>query len=191
MIQEVIIATHNPHKVEEMRQLLACTGWTLHGANNLESPIEDGGTFEANALIKARAAAAATGKWALADDSGLCVDALNGLPGVGTAYYGGWPKLLENMKNKPREGRFICVLALVGPHDETYIFSGTCEGAIAYKGCGEGTFGYDPVFIPKGETRTFAEMRADEKHAFSHRGAAVHALLTWWAHLCKESPSNP
>ncbi|RYG61823.1 MAG: RdgB/HAM1 family non-canonical purine NTP pyrophosphatase [Alphaproteobacteria bacterium] len=181
----VVLATHNQGKIAELRGVLGPLGWDICSTAefDLKEPVEDGETFEANALIKAQAAADATGLWSLADDSGLEVEALDGEPGVQTAYYGGWEKLLgamETLKTEAeRKARFVCVLALVRSGEEPLFFTGICDGHIAMQGLGEGGFGYDPVFIPSGETLTFAQMGKAEKHRFSHRGKAVNALLAW------------
>lgn len=179
-----VLATHNNGKLSELKSILEPLGWDLQSLAdfNLPAPDETGVTFEANALIKAEAAAAATGLWTLADDSGIEVDALGGLPGVQTAYYGGWEKLLAALDGLPyeqRKARFVCVLTLIGPSKDPLFFRGICNGHIAFEGLGDGGFGYDPVFIPEGENRTFAQMLKTEKNQFSHRGKALKALLQW------------
>ncbi len=179
-----VLATHNAGKLAELQSALGGLGWELSGlaGHGLPAPDETGTTFEANALLKARAANDATGLWALADDSGLEVAALDGRPGVWTADFGGWEKLLEVMQDVEdgaRQARFICVLALVRSGEEPLYFKGACDGVITRAGIGDGGFGYDPVFVPHGETRTFAQMDKAEKAAFSHRGKAVAALLEW------------
>ncbi len=179
-----VLATHNPGKLGELKAILEPYGWKLESLaeRSLPVPDETGTTFKANALIKALAAADATGCWALADDSGLEVDALDGQPGVDTAHYGGWEKLLTALEGLPeaqRGARFVCVLALCRPGFEPLFFKGVCEGRIAGAGVGDGGFGYDPVFIPAGEARTFAQMEKAEKYRFSHRGKALDALLAW------------
>lgn len=181
---QAILATHNPGKLDELQSALAPLGWHLTGLaeHGLPAPAETGTTFDANALLKAQAAATATGLWALADDSGLEVAALGGQPGVMTADFGGWEKLLEVMRDVPdgqRQARFICVLALVRPGADTLYFMGSCDGVISRNGSGDGGFGYDPVFVPTGDTRTFADMNKADKAGFSHRGKAVKALLEW------------
>lgn len=181
---QAILATHNSGKLLELQSALEPLGWSLTGLDEqgLPAPDETGLTFEANALLKAQTAAAATGLWALADDSGLEVAALGGQPGVQTANFGGWEKLLEVMQDIPdeqRQARFICVLALVRGSGEALYFKGSCEGMIARTGHGDGGFGYDPVFMPLGETCTFAEMSKAEKARLSHRGKALKALLEW------------
>lgn len=192
--QKLVMATHNKGKVAELRALLAAFGVEVAGAAEigLESPTEktitEGGTFRGNATIKAEHAMHASAHWALADDSGLCVDFLKGLPGVDSAFYGGWQRLIDTMGGVPAEQRsaaFHCVLALARPGEPTLFFEGVCRGHIAPSLRGENGFGYDPVFIPEGEDRTFAEMTAEEKGRFSARGMAARALLEWWkTHAC-------
>jgi XTP/dITP diphosphohydrolase len=182
----LILATHNQGKIQELADALRNTRWTVTGASELglAAPVEDGGSFTANAFIKANAAALASGLWALADDSGLEVDALGGAPGVESAHFGGWKKLLEVMTHVPqdlRNARFKCVLALVRTGQTPLYFHGICEGTISLEALGDGGFGFDPVFIPAGETRTFAQMTKAEKATLSHRGAAMQKLLAWLA----------
>ena len=175
------LATHNAGKVQELRAALAATGLAVTGAENLAAPEEGHDSFEANALLKARFAAAALGTWALADDSGLCVEALDGAPGVDTAHFGGWERLLAVLKDvpEPRRARFECVLALCAPDGRAQIFRGTCAGVITQQAQGDGGFGYDPVFRPEGAAVTFAAMDAAVKQGLSHRGQALRALCDW------------
>ena len=183
-LRKVILATHNAGKVKELAPALASLGWDLHGLmdSGLPVPAETGSSFEDNATIKSMAAMTATGCWSLADDSGLEVDALGGAPGVTTAEYGGWERLLDEMRAVPeglRGAQFVCVLALSGKDLPTRYFKGICRGKIAPESSGSRGFGYDPVFIPEGETRTFAAMSIEEKAALSHRGRAIALLLEW------------
>ncbi|MDP6528533.1 MAG: RdgB/HAM1 family non-canonical purine NTP pyrophosphatase [Gemmatimonadota bacterium] len=183
----VVLATRNPHKVGEFAELLRGFGVTVvplsefPGAGDV---VEDRPTFHGNAAKKAEAAAAATGLPALADDSGLEVDALGGAPGVRSARFAGVDAddaanrrhLVECMADVPdgdRDARFRCVLALAMPDGETRFAEGACEGRILREERGSGGFGYDPLFVPAGETRTFAEMASTDKDARSHRGQAV------------------
>lgn len=180
----LLVATHNTGKAREIANLLISHGFEiLTLANtNLPAPEETGRTFEANAELKATHARVATGFWTLADDSGLEVLTLNGAPGVDTAHYGGWERLLTALHATPdeqRQARFVCVLALQSPDGETFLFTGTCEGRISREARGDQGFGYDPVFLPSGETRTFAEMSAGEKQEHSHRGQALRQLCAW------------
>lgn len=185
----VVIATHNPGKVAELRSLLADLSVELSTISEVVPsfvpPVEDGATFEENALIKARAAAAATQMVSIADDSGLEVDALDGAPGVQSARYGGdglddagrTAALLAAVADtEDRHARFRCVLVAIGPDGEEVSADGTLEGTLARAPRGEGGFGYDPILIPAGDTRTCGELTRDEKNAISHRGAAARAL---------------
>lgn len=180
----LLLATHNAGKARELQTLLAPYQFRIRtlAEENLPAPDETGTTFEANAELKAKHGRIATGYWSLADDSGLEVLTLNGAPGVDTAHYGGWEKLLDALRHIPeeqRQARFVCVLALQSPQGETHIFHGFCEGSITRERRGEKGFGYDPVFQPEGQQRTFAEMSPAEKHSYSHRGAALKALTQW------------
>lgn len=188
----VVVATANRGKLAEIRAILApdhldvdLTTMTEHG---VDSPPEDGDTFEANALIKARHCAAATGLPAIADDSGLEVDALDGEPGVRSARYAGEPtddaannrKLLEALADVPdeqRSARFVCAAAVVTPDGRERVVRGTMAGRIVAAPRGEHGFGYDPLFVSEvADGRTNAELTAQEKDAISHRGAAFRAL---------------
>lgn len=189
----VVVATGNAHKLVEIRAILETEGIRLDLVSmrefDLTEPVEDGDTFEANALIKARACAARTGLPALADDSGLEVDALGGEPGVWSARYAGEPsddarnnaKLVAALAEVPmdqRTARFVSVAALVVPGGDEVTVRGTMEGHIVEDARGEHGFGYDPHFVSEaaGDGRTTAEMAPEEKDAISHRGAAFRAL---------------
>lgn len=191
-MKKVVIATNNAHKVEEIRTALDFEGWeflTLSQCDPYDEPAEDADAFEGNALIKALAAHEHTGLAALADDSGLVVDALDGAPGVYSARYAGVhgddaannEKLLrelEGVSDDRRTARFVCSLAFVD-EDGTQVFaSGTIEGRIAHGLSGEGGFGYDPLFLPDefAGAKSLAEVTQDEKNAISHRGNALRAL---------------
>ena len=193
MTRTLLIATRNRGKLLEFERIFGALGVQVIGAADLGLPEvdEDADTFEGNATKKARACAAASGLLALADDSGLVVDALDGAPGVHSARYAGSAgdaanvdKLLDALAGVPegaRSARFRCVLALASPDDdEVALTVGTCEGAIGFERVGGLGFGYDPVFVPAGHTRTMAELGADEKDALSHRGQATQAMK---AHL--------
>ena len=187
----IVLATRNPHKVEEIRAALRVPGVRLAGLDEFpDAPetAEDGDTFEANAVKKALVAAAATGLPALADDSGLWVDAIGGEPGVRSARYAGASAddgenralLLERMiriEPERRSARFVCVIALAMPDGGVETVEGTCDGRILDEERGTGGFGYDPLFVPDGERRTFAEMSRDEKAELSHRGRALRAAV--------------
>lgn len=179
-----VLATHNAHKVQELRRIL---GDRL-GAHDLigfdgPAPVEDGDTFEANALIKARAAHAHTGLPALADDSGIVVAALGGAPGIDSAHYSGQRDdtanlrlVLANLEGVAnRAATFVCAAALVDGENE-YVVRGEWPGTVLTEPVGAGGFGYDPIFRPDGETRSSAELTPAEKDADSHRARAFVAL---------------
>ncbi|MFT4124381.1 MAG: RdgB/HAM1 family non-canonical purine NTP pyrophosphatase [Microbacteriaceae bacterium] len=181
----LVLASHNAHKVEELRRILgaALADIELLGYDGPE-PVEDGDSFAANALIKARAAHAHTGLPAIADDSGICVDALGGAPGIHSARYAGsrvdrdnLELLLANLgESHDRAARFVCAAALVtdaGEHVELAEWPGT----ILRESAGAGGFGYDPVFKPDGLSVSAAELRPEEKNAISHRALAFRALM--------------
>jgi XTP/dITP diphosphohydrolase len=186
----LILATGNRHKVVEMSELLP--GVELEPLpDGYASPVEDGDSFEANALIKARAAHAAfPGVGAIADDSGIEAEALAGAPGIYSARYAGegasdeanLDKLLREVDAAAgsRRAAYVCVLVLVEPDGGEYAFEARCEGTLLRERRGEGGFGYDPVFVPDdtgpGDGRTMAELSPAEKHAVSHRGMAARML---------------
>lgn len=194
---KVVVATHNAHKVAELQRIL---GAALPGLELLPydgpAPVEDADSFAGNALIKARAAAAHTGLPAIADDSGVSVDALAGAPGVDSAHYSGERDDAANLRlvltnlgdASDRAAQFTCAAALVDPVgtdpldvDESgaafeHVELGIWPGTIAHEPAGGGGFGYDPIFIPEGYSMTSAELTADEKNAISHRGRAFAAL---------------
>ncbi len=189
MIKQLVMATNNANKLREAREILAPLGIEVlsqreAGANC--DPEENGSTFADNALIKAKAVYEAVNLPTIADDSGLCVDAMDGRPGVYSARYAPegqhCVKLLEEMKDVPEDKRgaaFRCTIAYIDENGH-YIMSGDCKGAIGYEQRGTNGFGYDPVFMV-GE-RTMAELTADEKNKISHRGAALRELY----HFLKE-----
>ncbi|WP_454130280.1 RdgB/HAM1 family non-canonical purine NTP pyrophosphatase [Microbacterium aurum] len=195
MSQRIVLATHNPHKVEEFAAIVAAVRPDLEvvGYDGPE-PVEDGITFAENALIKARAAAAHTGLAALADDSGICVDVLGGAPGVFSAYWAGHRKdaganlglLLDQLSDiaEPHRGaQFVSAIALVVPGADgtgaaEHTVEGVWHGRLATAPSGTGGFGYDPVFLPDGEGgRSAADLSAAEKNAASHRARAFAALV--------------
>jgi len=205
-VQKLVLATHNAHKVEELRRILGpeLDGIELVGYDGPE-PVEDGDTFEANALIKARAASAFTGLPAIADDSGISVDELDGAPGIHSARYAqllnGTAKndvdnlelLLANLGDNPnRAAHFTCAAALVvpppvgaigpdGPADDAetreFVELGIWHGSILEAPTGPNGFGYDPIFKPIGLSVSAAELRPDEKNEISHRAIAFHAIM--------------
>lgn len=197
--REIVLATHNAHKVEEFGAIVARVRPDLQvvGYDGPE-PVEDGVTFAANALIKARAAAAHTGLPALADDSGICVDVLGGSPGVFSAYWAGHRKdgvanlellldQLSDIADPHRTAHFVSTIALVHPNGTEHVVEGRWPGRLARAASGEGGFGYDPVFIPDGQDaaaeRTVAEWSAAEKNEASHRARAFVALAPLLADL--------
>ncbi len=180
-----VLATHNAHKVGELRRIL---GDRLGGhelaAYDGPDPVEDADTFEGNALIKARAAFDHTGLPSIADDSGIAVDALGGAPGIHSARYAGMRDdgdnlrlLLANLEGvADRRARFVCAAALVDADGE-FVVRGEWPGEVLAAPAGEGGFGYDPVFRPDGETRSAAELSPAEKDADSHRARAFGLLV--------------
>ena len=185
----IVLATNNPKKRVELERILAGLDVELvpMGELGLPSPVEDGDTFEANALIKARAASAATGLPALADDSGLVVDALDGEPGVISSRWAGTDgddeannaKLVRALADVPegdRSARFVAVAALVTPGGSEHVVRGTMEGRVRDHPTGDGGFGYDPYFVADGHEVSNAELSAAEKDAISHRGEAFRAI---------------
>jgi XTP/dITP diphosphohydrolase len=195
--REVFLASGNAHKAAELAALAetAGLGWTMASARALggmPEVVEDMGTFEGNARKKAWAlrAIAPAGAAVLADDSGLCVEALGGAPGVESAYYAGpagdaaanLTKLVKTMRGVPaakRRAAFVCVLVWLGPGGEEYIFEGRCEGRLLETPQGEAGFGYDPLFAPEGYAASFAQLGDVVKHTLSHRGRAWARLVEW------------
>lgn len=185
----LVAATHNKGKVRELKDLFEPVGMEVVSAIDLDlpEPEETEQTFSGNALIKARAACEATGAPALSDDSGLEVKALGGMPGVHTAIWAGEPRdfyvamekvetLLKEIEATDRSARFVSTLAVVWPDGHEEVFEGTVEGELVWPPRGEQGFGFDPVFVAKGETETFGEMDPAKKHAMSHRADAFAKL---------------
>ncbi len=180
--RRIVLATGNAHKVGEVAAILG-DAWAVEAA---DPDVEETGlTFEANALLKARAVAEATGELAIADDSGIEIDALDGAPGIHSARWteeSDWiPRVLrelDGVSGPRRSARYVAAAAAVWPDGRDEVVRGTVEGRITDRPRGDGGFGYDPIFEPvEGDGRTFAEMREAEKHAMSHRGRAFRALL--------------
>jgi XTP/dITP diphosphohydrolase len=183
----LIFATHNPGKLAEMKSIFAGLPFEIesaHEAGVLDEVVEDGLTFADNAHKKAFEVCEATNVLSLADDSGICIDALSGAPGVFTARWAGEgasdeqlvQHTLEQMSGKiDRKASFVCVAALVAPDGRTWTFEGRVDGTLTTEshGIARAKLPYDAIFIPEGETRTFAEMPEEEKHAMSHRGRAM------------------
>lgn len=186
MIRELVLATRNRHKGEELAALLGALGIgirTLDEFPEVPDVIEDGETCEANAIKKARAISKATGLMAVADDTGLEVDALGGRPGVYAARYAGehatyednWKKLLQELSGVPRNrrtARFMTVAAMASPSGEVQVTTGQLEGVISEEPVGARGFGYDPVFFVPELGKTLAELSAEEKNRISHRAKA-------------------
>lgn len=189
----VVLATRNAHKLVEMRRILDEAGLQIELVGTDEFPdladvAETGSTFAANALLKARSVCAETGLPAIADDSGLGVDALNGMPGIFSARWSGvhgddianLSLLLGQLSDVPdnrRGAAFHCAAAVVLPDGTERVVEGAIDGTLIREPRGTNGFGYDPIFVPLGESRTTAEMSAEEKDAISHRGRAMRALV--------------
>ena len=213
----LVVASFNRAKAREIAEILSAEGLDFEVASladfpHLTLPPETGATFAANATAKARHAARVTGLPAIADDSGLEVDALGGEPGIRSARYveGGddarYLKVLDLMRDVPdeqRTARFRCAAAyatpcragvptpaeLAAPPPQTLLAEATCDGTIAREPAGSGGFGYDPIFIPSGHTVTMAQLTPDQKHAISHRGKAFRALAQMLMHRRPRSPT--
>ena len=185
----MILATGNRHKLAEMAELLPALDLQPLPAG-MEMPPEDGDSFEANALIKARAVYRATGEPVIADDSGIAAEDLGGAPGIYSARYAGegasdeenLAKLLREVDaaGGSRRVGYVCVLALIDADGKEHLFEGRCQGRLLPEPRGEGGFGYDPAFVPDDtgpeDTRTYSELTPEEKHAISHRGRAARLL---------------
>lgn len=192
---KLVIATRNPHKLEEIHAIFDFKGLDVRSAldyPDLPDVVEDGDTLEANAEKKAVEIALATGCWALADDSGLEVSALSGAPGVYSARYAGKHcsyadnnrKLLRELNGKTdRSARFRTVLALADPAGNVRTVEGSCPGKIMDELRGNNGFGYDPLFVPDGYTESFAELLPDVKNRISHRARALCRAKVEWAHV--------
>jgi XTP/dITP diphosphohydrolase len=199
---KLLVATGNRHKFSEISALLKSARLVLMSLGELgEVPlvVEDGDTFEANAIKKAVVLAGASGLWTLADDSGLEVDALGGEPGVRSARYAGEPsndaannrKLLAQLETAGNRGaRFRCVIALSDPSGVARTVAGSCEGVILLRACGQGGFGYDPLFVPEGFTRSFAELEPAVKNRISHRARALDKALREWVDYLATEPAG-
>ena len=185
---KIIIGSNNKGKIKELKDILNNDNYDIISMKDAGLNIEveeDGETFEENAYKKASEVFKITGEATLADDSGLCVEALNGEPGVFSARYAGEDandddrinKLLKNMEvEKNRKAKFVCSIVLIDNKGKKHSFIGECGGEIAYQKKGLNGFGYDPVFIPNGYNKTFAEMNDIEKNNISHRGIAMRKL---------------
>ncbi len=185
MAAKFVLATHNPGKLREMGAILSGLGVEVVSPADLGLTVdveETGSTFSENAMLKAKAVCAEAGIPAIADDSGICVDALNGGPGVYSARYGGeglddagrCALLLSSMRGQTtRAAHFTCAIACAFPNGDTLTAEGRCDGAIAFAPMGKDGFGYDPIFLYPPKAKTFAQLTAEEKSAVSHRGKAL------------------
>jgi XTP/dITP diphosphohydrolase len=187
----LVLATRNAHKLAELGEILSGAGLDVSLEalpDSAPDVVEDGLTFAQNAMKKARSAAEATGLPAVADDSGLCVDALNEMPGVLSARWAGSGKddaanlalVLDQVRDVPDShlgAHFACAAALALPGGEDRVVEGRVDGVLVREPRGSGGFGYDPIFLPEGSDRTTAEMSSADKHAISHRGRAFRALV--------------
>jgi XTP/dITP diphosphohydrolase len=186
----LVVASHNPGKVREIGELLAPLGFRVHGAAELllDEPDETGSTFEDNAVLKAEAAAKASGLIALADDSGLSVTALGGAPGIHSARWAGTKKdfarAMERVERALKDSgttdvsaKFVCVLALAGQGDETQTFRGEVAGHLVFPPRGGRGFGYVPIFVADGMSETFGEIAPPLKHSISHRAKAFEKFV--------------
>ncbi|WP_010651073.1 XTP/dITP diphosphatase [Oceanobacillus massiliensis] len=193
-MKQIIIATKNAGKAKEFREFFSKYGIEAVSLLDMEQDIPDieetGSTFEENAALKAEQISLLLNKPVLADDSGVMIDALDGRPGLYSARYAGEPKddqanidkVLKEMKEVPeqsRTARFICVLAVAVPGEETIFRKGLCEGKITFAEKGEKGFGYDPIFVPEGFDSTMAEIPSDTKNRISHRKNAINQLENW------------
>ena len=188
-ISKLLLASHNKNKLAELKNMLKPYQVEVVSAVELNLPDveETGETFEDNARLKAETLAKMSGFYCLADDSGLCVNCLGGKPGVFSARYAsnrdfdkGMDMLLAEIENSVSDDRsayFCCVLALANPNGKTQFFEGRVNGKIARQKSGKGGFGYDPIFIPEGYDKSFAELGAEEKNRISHRGQALQKFV--------------
>ena len=205
MKRKIVISTGNQHKVDEIKNILKDLPFeviskTQLGIENLQV-IEDGNTLEENSIKKAKALSEMTDYMVIADDSGLFVDALDGQPGIYSSRYGGEEgndsknneRLLKELKNTPlekRSGRFRTVIALIKEDKEAITIEGQCKGSIAFEKKGQGGFGYDPVFIPEGYNKSFAELGKELKNEISHRAKALEKLKKLLLELMKDEENE-
>ena len=183
-MQELVVATGNPGKLKEMQEYLIGLPWNLELKPQELDIEETGTTFIANARLKASEVAKALGKWSIADDSGLAVDALNGAPGLYSARYGKTDKeridrlLTELGDTENRQAKFVCAIAIANPEGKIVLETeGICPGEILTSPEGDGGFGYDPIFYVPKQKQTFAQMSPETKSKFSHRGVAFAQLM--------------
>jgi len=185
---EIVLASSNAHKVKEINAIANAHGINFVKVKEGFDPVEDGETFEANSAIKAKAASVLMKTYALADDAGLCVDELDGRPGIYSARYAPTQaekiaKLLDELKNIPdnkRTAHFVCSMTLTNANgDIVHTTKGICNGKIAHSPYGNGGFGYDPIFIVDSLNKTMAEFSLDEKNTLSHRAKALLPMIKW------------
>ena len=183
-MRKLIVATGNPGKLAEMQEYLVGLDWQLQLKPKELEIEETGTTFQENAVLKASMVAKAMGEWAIADDSGLAVDALNGAPGIYSARYGNTDReridrlLTELGDTDNRKAQFICAIAIARPDGSIALQTeGICSGEILYSSQGSGGFGYDPIFYVPSQQQTFAQMPPEVKNKISHRGRAFEELL--------------
>ena len=188
MSMKIVLASSNKHKVQEINDIVKSKGMDLEFILPPEDfdPIENGTTFEENSYIKAIEAWKLSKTWVLADDSGLCIDALGGNPGIYSARYAETPALriervLKELKEiTDRSAHFTCAMTLINPKGEVaFKTEGICEGTIIEETRGTNGFGYDPIFLVKGDTRTMAELTEEEKNEVSHRSVALKSVLSF------------
>lgn len=190
MVKRLLLATHNHHKLQEVQEILKPLAIEVVGAEEcgLADVEEVGQTFEENALLKARFGFQQTGLATLADDSGLCIRALNDAPGLFSARFaaknGGYPAVFDVIESSlkgqaDRSAYFRCCLAFVNEKGDSFVFNGTVEGEIVSQPEGLGAFGYDPIFRPQGYEHTFGVLPSDVKHRLSHRGRALAAFVAF------------
>ncbi len=188
---KIVLASSNKHKVQEINDIIK-NQFNLNVEFILPpegfNPIEDGKTFEENSYIKAIEAWKISKTWVLADDSGLCINALGGKPGIFSARYAETPSLriervlkeMDGISKDKRDAHFTCAMTLINPKGEVeFKYQGICEGSIIEETRGKNGFGYDPIFLVKGDTRTMAELTEDEKNLVSHRSVALRKVLNY------------
>ena len=198
--QKLIVASHNPGKVTEIKALLEPHSVEVSSAAelNLPEPDENGTSFSANATIKATTACSTTGLTAIADDSGLVVPTLNGAPGIYSARWAGPGKdfkvaitrLAQELGTRDPAAHFVCALAVAWPHGPCDVFEGKVFGILVFPPRGKNGFGYDPIFQPRGSNQTFGEIRPEEKHLISHRASAFTKFCTKYFNLRSDVHSN-
>ena len=183
---QIVLASSNPHKVKEINEITENHGITFVLPPDGFDPVEDGTDFKENSLIKAKAAWELSHNWTLADDSGLCIDALKGKPGIYSARYAETPqkridRVLSELKDeKDRTAHFTCVMTLISPNGDIALQAeGICEGSIVKQQRGKNGFGYDPIFLLKNSDKTMAELSDDEKNQVSHRSKALRQVIDY------------